>query len=232
MLICRNAEGVHGKKKVGNPWARPTVPNLFLLQIHDGNCSFCSPIVRQSSTYCLCCSLTSQNLPKFQRPGRTMRSWIKVSPPNWKSSCIIRVSLSRFWVYKRHPNILQWHPKFWKPRYDFALYWSKTIWGKHIFLHLATATDGCNRSTLFFGAEIGRENCKCGICALHCAPRCFGLFLCCRRFVQYGVRKCESTLMQLWKCFTVSPIRAACLAMYQTTMKVKGRQLQRACKTR
>jgi len=22
MLICRNAEGVHGKRKVGNPWAR------------------------------------------------------------------------------------------------------------------------------------------------------------------------------------------------------------------
>jgi len=45
-------------------------------------------------------------------------------------------------------------------------------------------------------------------------------------FVQYGVRNCESTLMQLWKFFTVS------LAMHQTTMKTKGRQLQRACKTR
>jgi len=24
MLVCRNAEGVHGKKKVGNPWAKAT----------------------------------------------------------------------------------------------------------------------------------------------------------------------------------------------------------------
>ena len=47
-----------------------------------------------------------------------------------------------------------------------------------------------------------------------------------------GVRNCESSLMQLWKCFTVSPFRSACLAMHQTTMKTKGRQLQRACKTR
>jgi len=45
-------------------------------------------------------------------------------------------------------------------------------------------------------------------------------------------RNCESTLMQLWMCFTVWPFRPACLAMHQTTMKTKGRQLQRACKTR
>ena len=38
--------------------------------------------------------------------------------------------------------------------------------------------------------------------------------------------------MQLWKCFTISPLRSACLVMHQTTMKAKGRQLQRACKTR
>jgi len=38
--------------------------------------------------------------------------------------------------------------------------------------------------------------------------------------------------MQLWKCFTVSPLRSACLAMHQTTMKTKHQQLQRACKTR
>jgi len=24
MLICRNAEGVHGQRKVGNPWVRGT----------------------------------------------------------------------------------------------------------------------------------------------------------------------------------------------------------------
>ena len=53
--------------------------------------------------------------------------------------------LSRFWVSKWHLKILQWHPKFWKPRHGFALYWSKTIWGgKHVFLHMAVATDGCN----------------------------------------------------------------------------------------
>ena len=27
---------------------------------------------------------------------------------------------------KMIPKILQWHPIFWKPIYDFALYWSKT----------------------------------------------------------------------------------------------------------
>jgi len=27
MLICRNAEGVHGKSKVGNPWYRQTQQN-------------------------------------------------------------------------------------------------------------------------------------------------------------------------------------------------------------
>jgi len=31
MLICQNAEGVHGKKKVWNPWPRPrpVVLNFF-----------------------------------------------------------------------------------------------------------------------------------------------------------------------------------------------------------
>jgi len=27
MLICQNAEGVHGKQKVGNPWSKPGSPN-------------------------------------------------------------------------------------------------------------------------------------------------------------------------------------------------------------
>ena len=65
---------------------------------------------------------------------------------NTKVQCF----LSHFWVSKWRPKILQWHPKFWKPRYDFALYWSKTIWDKHVFLHVAIATDGCN--------VIGRPN--------------------------------------------------------------------------
>ena len=128
--------------------------------------------------------------------------------------------LSRFRVSKWHPKILQWHPKFWKPRHGFALYWSKKNWDKHVFLHVAIATDGCN--------VIDR---RFGICAFSCAPLRFGLLLYRRRFVQYGVRNCESTLMQLWKCFTVSALRSACLAMHQTTMKTKGWQLQRACKT-
>jgi len=28
MLICRNAEGVHGKKKVGNPYSRQIMKTL------------------------------------------------------------------------------------------------------------------------------------------------------------------------------------------------------------
>ena len=132
------------------------------------------------------------------------------------------VFLSRFWVSKWHPKIMQWHPKFWKPRYGFALYRSKTNGGKHVFLHVATATDGCN--------------CKLGICALSWAPPRFGLLLYCRRFLQYqyGVQSWENTLketLQLWKCFTVSPLRSACLVMHQAT-RTKSRQLQRAFKTR
>jgi len=45
------------------------------------------------------------------------------------------------------PKDLQLQPKFWKIR--FALYWSETIWGKHVFLHVGIAT-GCN--------VIGRRN--------------------------------------------------------------------------
>jgi len=115
------------------------------------------------------------------------------------------VFLSRFWVSKWHPKILQRHLKFWKPRYGFAMYWSETNWGKHAFLHVATATDGCNRML--------------GICALSWAPSSFSLLLYGRRFVQCGVRNCENTLLQLWKCFTVSPLLSACLVMHQTTMK-------------
>jgi len=38
--------------------------------------------------------------------------------------------------------------------------------------------------------------------------------------------------MQLCKCFAVSPMRSACLAMHQTAIKTKGWQFQRACKTK
>jgi len=56
---------------------------------------------------------------------------------------------------------------------------------------------------------------------VHCHAYRFGLLLYCWWFVQYGVRNCESTLMQLWKCFTVSPLRSVCLAIHQTAMKTK-----------
>jgi len=92
--------------------------------------------------------------------------------------------------------------------------------------------DPCYRPAQFSGTEFENENSKYGICALSSAPPRFGLLVSCRRFVQYGVRNCESTLMQLWKCFTVSPLRPACLAMLGTTMKTKGEQLQRAYKAR
>jgi len=77
-----------------------------------------------------------------------------------------------------------------------------------------------------------RPTAPLGICTLSWTLPHFGLLLYCRRFVQYCVRNCESTLMQLWKCFTVSPLRSACLPMHQTTMKTKVRHMQRACKTR
>ena len=143
----------------------------------------------------------------------------------WLSVRMVSTSvfLIRFWVSKWHPKNLKWHPKFWKPKYGFDLYWSKTIWDKHVFLHVAIVFCNrrlqCCRSTKFSGAEVGSENCKFGICALSCAPPRFGLLIYCRRFVQYGVRNCKSTFMQLWKCFIISPFRSACLAMHQTTMK-------------
>jgi len=68
--------------------------------------------------------------------------------------------------------------------------------------------------------------------SVHCHAYGFGFLLYGWRFVQYGEPNCESTLMQLWKCFTVSPLRSAYLAIHQTAMKTKGQQLQRAYKTR
>jgi len=60
------------------------------------------------------------------------------------------------------------------------------------------------------------------VCAVSCALHRFGLLLYCRRFVQYVVRNCKSTFMQLWKCFTVSPFPSACLVIHQTTIKKKA----------
>jgi len=105
-------------------------------------------------------------------------------------------------------------------------------WGKHFFLNVAIATDGCN--------VIGRRNFLTqkleakilSLVSVHCHAHRFSFLPYCRNFVQYGARNCESSLMQLWKCFTVSLFRSAFLAMHQTTMKTKGRQLQCACITR
>jgi len=41
----------------------------------------------------------------------------------------------------------------------------------------------------------------------------------------HAVQKCESTLLKIWKRFAVSPLRSACLAMHQTTMKTKGQRI-------
>jgi len=139
--------------------------------------------------------------------------------------------LSRFWVSKWHPKILQSHPKFWKPRrYDFALYWRKTIWGKHVFLHVAVSTATAmigwhNSLQQNLEAEIMR------IASVHCHAHRLNSACCYTAADLYSVRKCESTLIQ-WKGFTVSPLRSACLAMHFTIMKTKGRQLWHACKTR
>jgi len=154
----------------------------------------------------------------------------------WRTagSCsgVSSVFLSRFWVSQWHPKILQWHPKFWKPKYGYALKWNDLRKACFPARGYCNGRMQCYRPTQFSGTEFGNENCKYGICALSSAPPRFGLSLTCRRFVQYGVRNCESNILQLWKCFTVSPLRSACLAMIATTMKTKGRQLQRACKTR
>jgi len=101
-------------------------------------------------------------------------------------------------------------------------------------LHQMAANLQCYRPTQFSGTEVRSENCKFVICAQSCAPPRFGLMQYCRRFVQYGVRNYESTLMQLWKCLLFHrfdrPARQ-CI-MHQTTLKTKGWQLQRAFKTR
>ena len=84
---------------------------------------------------------------------------------------------------------------------NMVMPWSETIWGRHVFLHVAMAIENrrmqCYRPTQFSGTEFGNENRKYGIGALSWAPPRFGLSLSCRRFVQYGERNCESNIMQL-----------------------------------
>jgi len=72
---------------------------------------------------------------------------------------------------------------------------------------VAIATDGCN--------AIGRHNFLAqkleakivSLGSVHCHAHRFGFLLYCHRFVQYGVRNCESTFNAIMKgsyCFTVA----------------------------
>jgi len=64
---------------------------------------------------------------------------------------------------------------------------------------VAISTDGCNdKPTQFSGAEVGSGNYKNGICTLSCAPLTSACWYTAADL--YSERKCESTLMQLWKC--------------------------------
>jgi len=141
-----------------------------------------------------------------------------------------------FWMSKWHPKILQWHPKFWKPRYGFALYWSKTIWGKYAFLHVAIATDGWN--------VIGRRNFLAqkletktvSMVSVHChahhltsAYYYAAAYLCSLVYETAKGLACnyEGVLLfhrcdwLAWRCIRL-----------QWRQKIGTRQLQRACKTR
>ena len=120
--------------------------------------------------------------------------------------------LSRFWVSKLHP-------KYHNDTLNFGR--DKTIWGKHVFLRVATGTDGAaamivRHSSLAqkLKAEIVTMVC------MHCHVHRLALS-CCYTADLYAVRKCESTLLQIWKCFAASPLRSACLAMHQTSMKTR-----------
>jgi len=94
---------------------------------------------------------------------------------------------------------------------------------------VAISTDGCNdKPTQFSGAKVGSGNYKNGICALSCAPLDFGLLvlpqIC---TVNENVKALLCNYGSVY-CFTIS---IGLLAMNQTTMKTKGRKLQRTCKT-
>ena len=96
------------------------------------------------------------------------------------------------------------NPIFWKPRYRFALYWSKTIWDKHVFLHVAIATDGCN--------VIGRHNFLAqtseakivSLISVHSHAHHFASASYYTATDLYSVvyETAKALLMQLWKCLT------------------------------
>jgi len=144
--------------------------------------------------------------------------------------------LSRFWVSKLHPKILQRHHKFWKPRYDFALYWSKTNWGKYVSLHVAIASDGCNviGRHIFLGQKL---EAKIVIlvsvhCNAHRLPSASYYTAADLYSVMYETAKALSCNCGNVLLFHRYHRLAWRYIMHQPTTKTKGRQLQRACKTR
>ena len=144
--------------------------------------------------------------------------------------------LSLFWVWKWHPKILQWHPKFWKPRYGFALYWSKTIWRKHVFLHVAIATDRFNviiGRHIFLAqkleAKIVKAWCLCIVMRTASLPPLTVADLYSMLYETAKALSCNcGSVLLFHRCHRLA---WQCI-MHQTTTKTKGRQFQRACKTR
>jgi len=90
--------------------------------------------------------------------------------------------LTRFWVSKWLPKILQWHPKFWKPRYGFALYWSKTV--RFFCTWLLQQTASMLLADTIFWRRNCKQNCTFRIYTLSCAPLRFGLL----RLISTGAR--------------------------------------------
>ena len=106
-----------------------------------------------------------QDLHIFNLTRTLHKCWSVVK---FKKCWELSVFLSGFWVSK-------WHPKFWKLRYGFALYWSKRIWDKHIFLHVAIATDGCNVLSQHKFLVQKLEAKIVSLVSVHCHAHRFGL---------------------------------------------------------
>ena len=136
----------------------------------------------------------------------------------WNKTCFNYPSSKNMQIVSKwHPKILQRHPKFWKPRYGFALHWSKTIWFSRTWLWQQMAAM-LLADTIFRARKLEAK--VVSLVSVQCHAH------------RLATASCILNLLQLCKCFTVSPLRSACLAMHQTTVKTKGRQLHRACKTR
>jgi len=53
MLICRNAQGVHGQKKVGNPWTKALIYRALQVQNGLGCQTFYRIFIKNTSQECL-----------------------------------------------------------------------------------------------------------------------------------------------------------------------------------